>query len=318
MKDVIKINLIACVVLLLSAALLCGCSEKPKAVEDSTSEESVNTDLPVYTAEIADGHLRVDINDKDRAVELVVPKTENGVFVASCSPYSSCMYCDGYNNVPKIITAEDYENNIVRLAEASDISLRTKKKLVSEIYYVKMDITDPNLSTEDKEKIITKWPVAEFTSVYIFDTEASSREVIALSDVLTEIGYDADDCIADLENIRKIAEDNGISLDITHPSELEVPNYFTSIVFSEGTRQINDVCPYEYRYVKSIHIPNSVENIDSDAFYGLTVLNEIIYDGTMEEWNAILTENEYFHDLNVSVDVTVKCTDAEIIISSDF
>ena len=45
-----------------------------------------------------------------------------------------------------------------------------------------------------------------------------------------------------------------------------------------------------FRYctsITSVRIPNSVNNINEEAFYGCTSLETIIFEGTVDEWNAI-------------------------------
>ena len=154
-----------------------------------------------------------------------------------------------------------------------------------------------------------------FVPIYVFNPDAGDDTVEEMSLYLDMMGYDTDACLADLENIRRIAMDNGVSLDITHPSELKEPNHFTKIIFEQGISQINHLCPYEFRYVESIHIPSSMEFLSNAAFNSMDNLTEITYDGTLAEWIEMNTkpvmEDEVFYELNVTSDVTVKCSDGE-------
>lgn len=301
---------ILCAAILLMISLLGGCTEKTNTPE--AKDKAV--DMPAYTAEYVDGFLVVNVNDKE-ASELVVPCPEDGLFPDSCSSLRTCVYNDGFNNLPKIITAEDYENNILTLVDTSGLTTGITNKFTDDFYFAKIDITVSQLSTEDKEEIISKYPIAEFIPVYIFNPEADDKTVREMSLYLDMMGYDTEACLTDLSNIRRIAEDNGISLDITHPAEFGEPNHFTKITFAQGIRQINHFCPYEYRYVQSIHIPSSMEFLSNAAFSSMENLTEITYDGTVAEWIEMNTGeimgNEVFYDLIVSSDVTVKCTDGD-------
>lgn len=58
-----------------------------------------------------------------------------------------------------------------------------------------------------------------------------------------------------------------------------------------------------------INIPNSVTSIGDSAFSGCRLLNSIIFDGTVEQWNAIV-KGEYW---NRNVPATyVQCTDGQV------
>ncbi len=314
MKRLFKTSVAFTMAILLAVSLFSGCTKKT----DEPKEERID-DMPAYIAEYVDGFLVVNVNDKESA-ELVVPCPEDGMLPDSCSNLRTCVYNDGFNNLPKIITAEDYENNILTLVDASGLTTGITNKFTNDFYFAKIDLTASQLSGEDKEEIISKYPIAEFTPIYIFNPEADDRTVREMSLYLDMMGYDTEACLTDLSNIRRIAEDNGISLDITHPAELGEPNHFTKITFAQGIRQINRFCPYEYRYVQSIHIPSSMEFLSTAAFSNMDSLTEITYDGTVDEWIDMLTrsvmDGELFMDLNVSSDVTVKCSDGDHIISA--
>ena len=67
---------------------------------------------------------------------------------------------------------------------------------------------------------------------------------------------------------------------------------------------------FRYRYnLSSVTIPQSVTWIGYEAFRDCYALTEIIYEGTMEEWEAI--EKSYRWDYNTG-NYTVYCTDGEI------
>ncbi|MBR6513447.1 MAG: hypothetical protein IKT46_01305 [Clostridia bacterium] len=301
---------ILCAAMLLIISLLGSCTPKTSVPEAEAQSE----ELPAYTAGYIDGYLTVNVNDME-AAELVIPCPENGIFPDSCTDQHACIYNDGFCNLPKIITADDYENHILTLVDASGLGSGITSKFRIDFFFAKIDLSDPQLSTEKKEDILSKYPIAEFVPIYVFNPDAGNDTVEEMSLYLDMMGYDINSCLADLENIRRVAEDNGVSLDITHPSELAEPNHFTKITFEQGITQINHLCPYEFRYVESIHIPSSMEFLSNAAFKSMDNLTEITYDGTLAEWIEMNTKpvmgEEFFYELNVTSDVTVKCSDGE-------
>ena len=56
----------------------------------------------------------------------------------------------------------------------------------------------------------------------------------------------------------------------------------------------------------SITIPNTVTNIDANAFYGCINLTNIYFHGTVEEWKSIEISNTHNSQLSTSV---IHCDD---------
>ena len=86
-------------------------------------------------------------------------------------------------------------------------------------------------------------------------------------------------------------------------SELIIPEGVTKI----GSSAFTDCM------IKKVTIPSSVTYIGSSAFEGWihkTDLDEIVYNGTMEQWNAIEKGKDW--DLNTG-NYTVRCTDGNIV-----
>ncbi|MBR4881666.1 MAG: hypothetical protein IKU19_07005, partial [Clostridia bacterium] len=135
---------------MLIALFLTGCSQMPKEPSNNVETGDETSDLPAYTAEYTDGYLSVNVNDIDTA-ELVVPCPENGIFPDSCTDHRACIYNDGFCNLPKIITAEDYENHILTLVDASGLTTGITSKFRVDFFFAKIDPFDPQLSTEKKE-----------------------------------------------------------------------------------------------------------------------------------------------------------------------
>jgi len=67
--------------------------------------------------------------------------------------------------------------------------------------------------------------------------------------------------------------------------------------------------------LKEIHLGNGLEQIDSEAIYGLDSLSDIYFNGTKAEWNAIPKGENW---LSNHPTVTLHCSDGDIVFESDF
>lgn len=81
-----------------------------------------------------------------------------------------------------------------------------------------------------------------------------------------------------------------------------------SVVVPDGVTEINDDAFGKCSSLKSITLPENLELIGAEAFYE-TAVSEIIFKGTMEQWNAI-TKMKNWDDF--ADDYTVCCTDGQI------
>ena len=107
-----------------------------------------------------------------------------------------------------------------------------------------------------------------------------------------------------------------------------IPNSITTIYwqFASGCQNIksyiipdniNCIGAYIFAYcsnLESITIPNSIKNIPSCAFDSCYNLTEINYKGTKSEWNSMTFENGWN---NMCPEITVHCTDGDIVISAN-
>ncbi len=66
---------------------------------------------------------------------------------------------------------------------------------------------------------------------------------------------------------------------------------------------------YERRDLKKIVIPAGVSSIGADAFYNCSSLTEIVFGGTVAEWNDIMKGSDW--DTNTG-SYTVKCSDGTV------
>lgn len=83
----------------------------------------------------------------------------------------------------------------------------------------------------------------------------------------------------------------------------------TSVAIPDGVTSIGGHAFYTCENIQNITISNSVENIDADAFNYCRNLTDIVYEGTTEQWNAVVKGTNW----NASVPATeVKCSDGAV------
>lgn len=83
----------------------------------------------------------------------------------------------------------------------------------------------------------------------------------------------------------------------------------TSFTVLELVNTINDYAFFNCTHLTTVTIPKSVTNICFSAFNGCTSLTSIIYEGTIEDWNAITKGISWDSDTG---SYTVYCTDGQI------
>ena len=87
------------------------------------------------------------------------------------------------------------------------------------------------------------------------------------------------------------------------------------MILPEGIDEIDNMVFEQCKKLKSLTIPNGVKYIGAGAFLHCYKLNEIIFRGTMAEWNALETE---WNTQTYSGRVRVVCRDGEITIDRRF
>lgn len=129
----------------------------------------------------------------------------------------------------------------------------------------------------------------------------------------------------------------GDKLNIIHPStfsntehlnEIELPNSVTtigyeafqnsglfSIVLPNSLKAINNSVFRHCKNLESAIIPNSVTSIGSYAFSDCTSLNNINYNGTIEEWDNVKTYSNTFE--NTPQLEYIQCTDGKVNLLKD-
>ena len=94
-------------------------------------------------------------------------------------------------------------------------------------------------------------------------------------------------------------------------SAFRVCSTLTSIIIPNSVTTIGEQAFYYCTSITSITIPNSVTTIKSWALEGCYfTLTSIIFEGTMEEWNAI----DKGENWNYGISIYVQCTDGQVAI----
>lgn len=81
-----------------------------------------------------------------------------------------------------------------------------------------------------------------------------------------------------------------------------------NVVIPKGVTAINNTAYFEWKYLESVEIPEGVTAIGDYAFYECTLLDEIKYNGTVAQWDAVKKGKNCFKGIGATV---VKCTDGE-------
>ena len=179
------------------------------------------------------------------------------------------------------------------------------------LYRVK-EYTVPEGVTEIQEKAF--YECKSLTSITIPDgvteigdnafTFCENLTSVSIPDSVTRIGYGT---FSYCNNLREITLPEGIvTLDVhafshcTNLSSINLPNSLT---------EIGDYAFYNDSSLESITIPKSVTYIGEKAFVNCTILYSIHYEGTMDEWNSIDKEDNWYSSAYA---YTIHCTDGDI------
>jgi len=87
------------------------------------------------------------------------------------------------------------------------------------------------------------------------------------------------------------------------------------LILPNSVKRLNPSAINFVSTLKEIHLGNGLEQIDSEAIYGLDSLSDIYFNGTKAEWNAIPKGENW---LSNHPTVTLHCSDGDIVFESDF
>jgi len=86
----------------------------------------------------------------------------------------------------------------------------------------------------------------------------------------------------------------------------------TSVVLSEGIKQIGTGLFKDCSSLEKITLPVSVTAISEGAFVGCESLTTISYSGTKAQWKAISKESGWFTENNIIENLFVECSDGTL------
>ena len=141
----------------------------------------------------------------------------------------------------------------------------------------------------------------------------TALETVILPDTLKSIGYLAFDGCTSLENITLPESIENIEEAAFQASGLK------SIQIPDGISVISEGMFSGCEQLSTVVLPKSIKTIEIIAFHGCGALSEIIYEGSLKDWARIDIHDYWYSDsfanpYEVLGEVTVKCTDGEIII----
>ena len=324
MKKRLAILLTLILTLILSVVGLTACGETGSGEND----QQIDWNL-VYI--VNDGEITGLTKYGNTLPELVIPETINGVSITSIG-YGAFYYCTSLasieipNSVTSIgelafygcnsLTSVNYTGTIDTWAQISFSSYNSNPICYAKKLYINNElVTEVNITT------------ATLISDYAF-YDCSSLTSVTIGNSVKSIGSDAFSGCRSLTSIeipnsvKSIGK--GAFENCTALKSVEIPNSvtsigedafywcksLTSIEIPNSVTSIGDYAFYYCYQLTSIEIPNSVTSIGDWAFYECTALEEIIFDGTMAQWNSI--SKGYY--LSYNVDATVYCTDGNITI----
>ena len=146
--------------------------------------------------------------------------------------------------VPPIIEKSCFEEQIL-----ANLTGRDYEKFMA--YYTLKDLSDPNLTDEEKEEMLVEYPICKYYAVYVCDPHASERELLVLLGALkintTLLGEDLIQMYIDYDIPYKdydlftgeslTEEDNDEDFTAQSSNEIELPNYGINIT-DDGTQYL--------------------------------------------------------------------------------
>jgi len=128
------------------------------------------------------------------------------------------------------------------------------------------------------------WYIDSQNTLYINGSGAMNNDVVG--DNMANIPWDS---------YRTIIEKVVIDKEVTTISNYAFAGCtkLTEIAFHEGITEIGKEAFKGCTALKSVTIPVSVTAIGADAFSGCTALESVIYAGTKDQWNSIVTDDNF-------------------------
>lgn len=150
-----------------------------------------------------------------------------------------------------------------------------------EIYKIVGELTSDNINVENAVSVVIGIDVTSIGwSVFLGNNSITS---ITIGDNVTDIGMET------FERCRNLKE----------------------VIIGVSVKHIEYANFNECWNLETVTLPNAIEYIGTGAFFGCKRLTSIIYNGTIENWNAISKSDMYWKD-GVPETCVVHCTDGDI------
>ncbi len=218
------------------------------------------------------------------------------------------------DNLPQIISLEAFGNimagfdNAIKTGELNELA---KQKFCA--YYALKG--SHRLESISALYSSIYYPVTEYTPIFCIDLYVTKNEAKDLSELLNKIGYNSARCKEDTDALHAIAEKHNTVIVQTFYDGSTVE----SVVIEEGISVLTNLP--DFSNLKTISLPTSIKYVEVNFFGLFEKLEAIEYAGTKSQWQSIEIFHEYdnyesIQNFETPVDVTVKCTDGDIVIKA--
>lgn len=308
--------------LLFSLLLFTACDSVVPAPDDSSDapitdsgnvidpvdpKQSVPTETKYYRV------IFTSNNDGTCAASLLIPAsgTENftaviperspeGDMVTSFDMPSGFISASG---IPEFVMQETFEEKIqkpfLNSIEAGDwggipsSGVATDNLFYQQLmyYYHKIDVSAEDLSDEETQALLEKYPWASGIVFYALSVDLSTNDIVSFHDYLDEYSdFTLQDWKNDYEQIlAHVRNQDHLSEQEMNKMEWSLQRYadhFTGIQLPDNMKSIGDRAFWGCTSLKSISIPDSVTTVGEAAFYDCNNLNVYAYDNANYIGNA--------------------------------
>ncbi len=316
-------------VLLALSTLLCACEDVniDDLLNDPNEQEEQNTATVGFKFE--------DLNDGTCALtEIIPPAATNAkldIEIPETSPDGKLVTeikstgVSTYANVPRQIAAEDFE----QIRQALQASVDAGKGEINKFFMTKClcffieQNPEKEKNEQRKAEMLKNYPILnEIPVIYTFDDDASSEEMVWLSEFLYQYAdFTAADRIAAHQKVRYETDvqyscENIVSLTIpASVHTIDAKAFFgwldlETVELSEGMRKI-DMAAFAFNHsLKSFEFPAGLDYIGQGAFYQCKSLTAVtLPEGMSSIGDHAFAECENLNSVTVPNDAPIRTAD---------
>ena len=96
--------------------------------------------------------------------------------------------------LPRIAEASNFEEKVL-----TSVALGERELMKTQAYYSLKDIADPNLTEEARAELRANYLFAEYGAFYVFDANASAREISEIAGYIAKTDYSIEDLMRDVD-----------------------------------------------------------------------------------------------------------------------